>query len=83
MSKNNIKNNYKKGYEKDYEKRVMDLERKKNEMLFEVSKEIVGDEYEENNDEYFGEFIPTEFKWISLDKQKKRANELSNKTKRK
>lgn len=79
MNKKYLKNDYK----KEYEKRVMDLERKKNEMLFEVSKEIVGDEYEENNDEYFGEFVPTEFKWISLDKQKKRANELSNKTKRK
>lgn len=79
MNKKNIKNDYK----KEYEKKVMDLERKKNEMLFEVSKEILGDDLEEDDTENIGEFIPTEFKWISLDKQKKRANELSNKTKRK
>jgi len=29
-----------------------------------------------------GEFIPTYFGWISLDDQKKRAEELDNKTKK-
>lgn len=31
--------------------------------------------------ENFGEFVPTYFGWISLDDQKKRAEELDEKTK--
>lgn len=61
---------------KEEERKLLDLVRKKNQMMFEISNEF------DDVDEYRS-FIPSEFKWISLDKQKKRAEELSNITKKK
>lgn len=61
---------------KEEERKLLDLVRKKNQMMFEISDEF------DNIDEYRS-FIPSEFKWVSLDKQKKRADELSNITKKK
>ena len=61
---------------KEEERKLLDLVRKKNQMMFEISNEF------DYVDEYRS-FIPSEFKWISLDKQKKRAEELSNITKKK
>ncbi len=37
----------------------------------------------EKKNENYGEFIPTYFTWMSLDGQKKRAEELDKKTKKK
>ena len=34
------------------------------------------------NEKYIGEFVPSYFGWISLDEQKKRAEELNQKTKK-
>lgn len=61
---------------KEEERKLLDLVRKKNQMMFEISNEF------DDIDEYRS-FIPSEFKWISLDKQKKRAEKLSNITKKK
>ena len=61
---------------KEEERKLLDLVRKKNQMMFEISNEF------DAIDEYRS-FIPSEFKWISLDKQKKRAEKLSNITKKK
>ena len=61
---------------KEEERKLLDLVRKKNQMMFEISNEV------DDIDEYRS-FIPSEFKWISLDKQKKRAEKLSNITKKK
>ena len=61
---------------KEEERKLLDLVRKKNQMMFEISNEF------DDIDEYRS-FIPSEFKWISLDEQKKRAEELSNITKKK
>jgi hypothetical protein len=36
-----------------------------------------------NKNKKYGEFIPTYFSWISLDEQKKRAEELNKSTKKK
>ena len=36
-----------------------------------------------NINKNFGEFIPTYFAWISLDEQRKRADELNKATKKK
>ena len=54
------------------ENEILELERKKKNMMFEVG-----------DDNAINGFVPSEFKWISLDVQKKRAKELSNKTKKK
>lgn len=51
------------------ENEILKLERKKNDMMFEISE-----------DNAINGFVPSEFKWISLDVQKKRAKELANKT---
>ena len=40
------------------------------------------DDKKYENEKYNGEFIPTYFGWISLDDQKKRAEELNQKTKK-
>ena len=61
---------------KKFEKGLMDLERKKNEMMFEMSDELL-------DEETLDGFVPSEFKWVTLNKQKKRAKELSGKTKSK
>ena len=51
------------------ENEILKLERKKNDMMFEISE-----------DNAINGFVPSEFKWICLDVQKKRAKELANKT---
>lgn len=65
--------------ENDYENKIIDLERKKNQMLLETADEL----FSEDDEDSLREFVPTEFKWVTLDKQKKRAKELSNKTNKK
>lgn len=62
----------------NFEEKLLDLERKKNNMMFEISDEM----FEEDDNTLKG-FVPTEFKWITLNHQKKRAKELSDKTKKK
>ena len=57
-------------------KELMNIERKKNEMMFEMSNELF-----DEDEEVLDGFVPSEFKWITLNKQKKRAKELSSKTK--
>ncbi len=39
------------------------------------------DDKKYENEKNIGEFVPTYFGWISLDDQKKRAEELNKKTK--
>ena len=65
--------------ENDYENKIIDLERKKNQMLLETADEL----FSEDDEDSLREFVPTEFKWVTLDKKKKRAKELSNKTNKK
>lgn len=65
--------------ENDYENKIIDLERKKNQMLLETAEEL----FPADDEDSLRGFIPTEFKWVTLDEQKKRAKELSNKTKKK
>ena len=64
---------------KDYENKIIDLERKKNQMLLETADEL----FSEDDEDYLKGFVPTEFKWVTLDAQKKRAKELSEKTDKK
>lgn len=64
---------------KDYENKIIDLERKKNQMLLETADELFGTDDEDS----LRGFVPTEFKWVTLEEQKIRAKELSNKTKKK
>ena len=59
----------------EFERKIMKLEVKKNNMMYETS-----DDYFDDENEYRS-FIPSEFKWMSLDKQKKRAKYLGNITK--
>lgn len=59
----------------EFERKLMKLEVKKNNMMYETS-----DDYFDDENEYRS-FIPSEFKWMSLDKQKKRAKYLGNITK--
>lgn len=40
------------------------------------------EEKQDGNHKNIGEFIPTYFGWVSVDKQKKRAEELDKKTKK-
>lgn len=60
------------------ENKILELERRKNDMMFEIGE----DNFFEDENSLKG-FVPSEFKWISLDVQKKRAKELANKTKKK
>ena len=57
--------------ENDYENKIIDLERKKNQMLLETADEL----FSEDDEDSLRGFVPTEFKWVTLDKQKKRAKE--------
>lgn len=40
------------------------------------------EEKKKDNSKDMGEFVPTYFGWVPLDKQKKRAEELDKKTKK-
>ena len=63
---------------RNYTKELFDLEKEKVRKMSSIPRENL-----DYNDKSFYGFIPSEFRWISLDEQKSRANELISKTKQK
>lgn len=63
---------------RNYTKELFDLEKEKVRKMSSIPRENL-----DYKDKSFYGFIPSEFRWISLDEQKSRANELISKTKQK
>ena len=65
---------------KDFDKKKINIEKRRNNMF--KQREEFGVEVGEDSTKY-GEFVSSYFAWISLPKQKEKAEELQNMTKKK